>query len=132
MSDLEYLKWFAKTLGYNIGLMHKNGFEHHYIDGGHNVTLDCRIVDLDGIRPLDAPAKPAPIVMSNYDHNIRDQAGLELYYAYKLLIRSAGTIMGFDERYPEKGEAYKICKILGGTLSKNYNIALTEPQQVAQ
>lgn len=53
MSDLEYLEWFAKTLGYNIGLMHRNGFEHHFLGDGHNITLDCRIVDLDSVRRLE-------------------------------------------------------------------------------
>lgn len=44
----KYFEWFAKTLGENIGLMHKNGWFHRYLNE-HNVTLDCRIVDLDSV-----------------------------------------------------------------------------------
>jgi hypothetical protein len=50
MSNLEYLEWFADTLGRNIGLMHRSGWEHHYLF--HNITLDCRLVDFDGARRL--------------------------------------------------------------------------------
>ena len=47
-STEEYLEWFAKTLGKNVGLCHKNHWAHGYLSG-HNITLDCRIVDLDGV-----------------------------------------------------------------------------------
>lgn len=49
----DYMEWFAKTLGENVGLMHKNGWSHNYLTG-HNITLDCRIVDLDGVRKLSS------------------------------------------------------------------------------
>lgn len=44
----DYLKWFAKTAGRNLGLMHKNEWLHEYLTV-HNVTLDCRVVDLDEV-----------------------------------------------------------------------------------
>jgi len=44
----DYLKWFAKTLGKNVGLMHKNKWCHKYLST-HNITLDCRIIDLDSV-----------------------------------------------------------------------------------
>lgn len=44
----KYFKWFAKTLGENIGKMHNNGWFHNYLTE-HNITLDCRIVDLDSV-----------------------------------------------------------------------------------
>lgn len=47
-SGLEYLKWFAETLGKNVGLCHKNKWVHGYLIS-HNITLDCRIVDLDSV-----------------------------------------------------------------------------------
>lgn len=47
----EYLRWFARCLGQNIGLMHKNGWAHCSLTP-HNISLDCRIVDLDTITPL--------------------------------------------------------------------------------
>jgi hypothetical protein len=48
----DYLKWFAETLGGNIGLMHKNGWFHSYLENGNvpkNITLDCRITDRDSV-----------------------------------------------------------------------------------
>lgn len=51
LSNKEYSEWFVKTLGCNVGMMHKNGWLHNYI-GAHNITLDCRIVDLDGVSEL--------------------------------------------------------------------------------
>jgi len=47
-SDETYLRWFAGTLGKNVALMHRNGWIHRYLSP-HNVTLDCRIVDLDSV-----------------------------------------------------------------------------------
>lgn len=52
LSDKGYLEWFAKTLGQNVGLMHKNGYYHRILGAGHNVTLDCRILDLDSAGEL--------------------------------------------------------------------------------
>lgn len=48
ITDKEYFEWFAKTLGANVGIMHRNGWTHRYLST-HNVTLDCRIVDLDSV-----------------------------------------------------------------------------------
>lgn len=52
MSNKAYLEWFAKTLGKNVGLMHRNGWTHEYLTP-HNLTLDCRIVDLDSVERLE-------------------------------------------------------------------------------
>jgi len=52
ISDEEYLKWFAKTLGQNMGRMHRKGWLHNYIFN-HNITLDCRIVDFDAITKIE-------------------------------------------------------------------------------
>lgn len=50
-SDEEYFKWFAQELGRNVGLMHKNGWLYtNWTD--QNITLDCRIVDLDSVEAL--------------------------------------------------------------------------------
>jgi len=48
LSTEEYVEWFAKTLGKNVGLCHKNKWVHSYLTD-HNITLDCRIVDLDSV-----------------------------------------------------------------------------------
>lgn len=42
----EYLRWFATTLGEQIAIMHTWNHCHRFLIG-HNVTLDCRITDLD-------------------------------------------------------------------------------------
>lgn len=47
----DYLKWLASTLGTNVARMHKRGFIHGYLTR-HNITLDCRIVDLDSVKLL--------------------------------------------------------------------------------
>jgi len=51
LSSEDYFIWFAKTLGANVALIHKNGWSHHNLRP-HNITLDCRIVDLDTITQL--------------------------------------------------------------------------------
>lgn len=48
LTDAQYLEWFAKTLGKNVGIMHSNEWVHPYLTD-HNITLDCRIVDLDSV-----------------------------------------------------------------------------------
>ncbi|MBI2639591.1 MAG: hypothetical protein HYW90_01715 [Candidatus Sungbacteria bacterium] len=50
-SDKEYAEWFAKTLGEQVGRIHRLGYYHRYLTI-HNVTLDCRIVDLDTVIKL--------------------------------------------------------------------------------
>lgn len=47
ISDKEYLEWFARTLGENVAIIHKNGWQHNYLHD-QNITLDCRIADFDG------------------------------------------------------------------------------------
>lgn len=48
MSYDEYLAWFGKTMGKNIGLMHQNDWYHRYLTP-HNLTLDSRVVDFDSL-----------------------------------------------------------------------------------
>lgn len=52
-SDKDYFEWFVKTLGENVALMHKNGWYHQYL-ADHNITLDCRIVDVGYVRKLES------------------------------------------------------------------------------
>ncbi|MBI2640061.1 MAG: hypothetical protein HYW90_04215 [Candidatus Sungbacteria bacterium] len=47
----EYLKWFAEALGVQVAKMRKLKVFHGYLTG-HNITLDCRIVDLDSVKPI--------------------------------------------------------------------------------
>jgi hypothetical protein len=52
LSKTAYLEWFIRNLARNVGIMHRNQWEHHYLQDGHNITLDGRMVDLDSVRPL--------------------------------------------------------------------------------
>ncbi len=52
MTDTQYLKWFANQLARQIARMHASGYMHGYLTG-HNITLDCRIVDLDSVQRID-------------------------------------------------------------------------------
>jgi hypothetical protein len=47
-STPEYLEWFAKTLGKEVAKLHKLKLFHNYLSN-HNISLDCRIVDLDSV-----------------------------------------------------------------------------------
>ena len=46
-----YLEWFARTLGEQVGRLHKLGFTHNNLIE-HNITLDCRIIDFDTVRKI--------------------------------------------------------------------------------
>ncbi|MDP9248987.1 MAG: hypothetical protein M3M85_00540 [bacterium] len=48
ISEEEYARWFASTLGQQIARMHKFGYVHRGLYY-HNITTDCRIVDLDSV-----------------------------------------------------------------------------------
>lgn len=50
-SNEKYLKWFAETLGKQVAIIHNAGFIHGYLTD-HNVTLDCRVVDLDSVKEI--------------------------------------------------------------------------------
>lgn len=50
-SGEKYLKWFAQTLGKQVAIIHNAGFIHGYLTD-HNVTLDCRVVDLDSVKEI--------------------------------------------------------------------------------
>lgn len=44
----KYADWFALTLGQQAALIRKHGLHHGFLEA-HNITLDCRIVDLDSV-----------------------------------------------------------------------------------
>jgi len=82
LSDKEYLEWFAKTLGQNVGLLHKNGWYHDYLNP-HNITLDCRIVDLDGVTELSNEYNQLTDL-----HNAQD--------SLRTIMKRLGFILQFD------------------------------------
>lgn len=60
-SNEAYLHWFGKSLAENVARMHKAGYTHGYLTK-HNVTLDCRIVDLDSVTPVTKAMDAIPFV----------------------------------------------------------------------
>lgn len=101
ISTEEYLGWFAKTLGTNVGLMHKNGWYHCYLRWGHNITLDCRIVDLDSLSELKNEGQRCDDYMAARDE-IRDLVWL---FKEKALFEKkfTGAFMeAYDSVFPEK------------------------------
>ena len=50
-SKEDYVQWFAQTLGKQVAIIHNAGFIHGYLTD-HNITLDCRIVDLDSVKKI--------------------------------------------------------------------------------
>lgn len=48
----DYATWFVRTLGSQVGRLHKLGYAHGYLTH-HNITLDCRLVDFDSVKPVD-------------------------------------------------------------------------------
>lgn len=51
-SNEQYLFWFAETLGVQIAKIRKLNLHHGYLSE-HNITLDCRIVDLDSVTTVE-------------------------------------------------------------------------------
>ena len=51
-STEDYLRWFAETLGQQVATLHKNSYSHGFLTA-HNLTLDCSLVDLDSVEPLE-------------------------------------------------------------------------------
>lgn len=52
-SNMEYLNWFLETLGEQLAILHNASYYHTYLTP-HNITLDCRIIDLDSVGKLPA------------------------------------------------------------------------------
>ena len=48
-STHDYMDWWMKEVAKNLAKLHDLGKVHHYM-GGHNLTLDGRIVDNDGVK----------------------------------------------------------------------------------
>lgn len=50
-----YLTWLVKSIGEGLGIMHANGLRHNYLGALHNITLDARFVDFDGVTEHSQP-----------------------------------------------------------------------------
>lgn len=79
-SDREYMTWFAETLGKQIAVIHSAGYWHNYLTE-HNITLDCRIVDLDSVNKLP---KTDSIIRRKIKKDLEYTIGSlkSLYYAF--------------------------------------------------
>lgn len=67
----EYMEWFADNLGKQIAIIHNDGYQHGGLHS-HNITLDCRIVDLDAMKPLPEDIRHRiRIVRGDYDFALR-------------------------------------------------------------
>lgn len=61
----DYLKWFAQTLGENLGKMHKNNWVHRGLSS-HNITLDCRFVDFGAAENLPSDKTQADKIKNDW------------------------------------------------------------------
>lgn len=82
LSNEDYLKWFARTLGHNLRLMHEGGWTYG-LKNSHNVTLDCRFVDVIGARKVRGRSLTREIA-----ENIRDA---------KVLVYGLANRLGIDK-----------------------------------
>ncbi|MBI2196064.1 hypothetical protein HYU45_00435 [Candidatus Daviesbacteria bacterium] len=95
LSEEDYLKWFGKVLGQSVGLMHKNGWYHRYLNS-HNITLDGRIVDLDSLTELTSYSQ------ANDDHVTVKEAFINLIHrTRKSSVIPLNFVAVFDEAYEE-------------------------------
>jgi len=58
ISKKEYLDWFTRTLARQVAAMHSKGWSHANLSE-HNITLDCRIKDLESINGIRGYAHPS-------------------------------------------------------------------------
>lgn len=63
-----YLKWFIEAAGDNLGVMHQIECQHGYLTR-HNITLDCRIVDLDSVEEFYSPTQKEKEYEMEMDYN---------------------------------------------------------------
>lgn len=68
-SATEYVFWLAETLARELAKIHNLGFTHGYISP-HNVTLDGRIVDTDGMDKLANQKMQAVYMEIDYEKGI--------------------------------------------------------------
>jgi hypothetical protein len=126
MSNADYLEWFAKTLGHNLGLLHKNGWMHNYIHAGHNITLDCRLVDFDSV----TQAKKEPRPYGFYQTPVGD----ELDFTRDVLQKFIPTVMDWgnpkitsvDEK---RQEIYRLVDKLTEIFDKSYSAVYPYPKE---
>jgi len=94
LSPKEYLQWFAQTLGKNVGLMHREGFAHNNLIT-HNITLDCRIIDLATVNKLPKSRNKRGKMIANEICQVKGSL-IDLKEAIKAL--------GEEKKYKEVGE----------------------------
>ena len=111
----EYLAWFAKTLGENVALMHKNGWKHDYLNR-HNITLDCRIVDLDSVKNLSEDF--------DKEYHVGDVGGADLFNAINNMAWLFKKLYKLEGGEPTENLAY-----YQNLVVKNYNAIFTPKER---
>ncbi len=70
LTNAEYLDWFAETFGYNVGMVHREGWVHGLLSP-HNVTLDVRICDLDTVEKIKNNKERLDEIRFARNHSLR-------------------------------------------------------------
>lgn len=102
-SVADYYSWFCVTLGEQVAKMHKNGYAHDCLTP-HNITLDCRIVDLDSV--VDSSHKEFQDIVKKDKKEARDSLE-KLFEAINIINKKEGISHGdlkfakdeFDSEY---------------------------------
>jgi len=74
----DYIDWFIDSYGRNLGLMHAAGLVHSFMHPG-NITLDCRILDLDSMQKLEEAFVAQSESASHYNTRVNKEYSRELY-----------------------------------------------------
>lgn len=87
LSVNDYLEWFIDAHGQNLGRMHAGGYVHRFMHAG-NVTLDCRILDLDSMQTFsEAHAAEKERLAQYYGTTVLQEASRENF-----VIRDSRTV----------------------------------------
>lgn len=71
LTNAEYLDWFAGTLGYNVGMVHRRG-DLHGLLSGYNVTLDVSLCDLDTVEKIKNNKERLDEIKFARNHSLKD------------------------------------------------------------
>lgn len=97
-SDEEYFLWFSKTLGEQIARIKKQELYHGFLHS-QNITLDCRIVDLDSVRPIEM------VLKGKKDENITPESLHAIDY-HDALHGSLGELLMYNSRMDLRDVCY--------------------------
>jgi hypothetical protein len=96
----EYLKWFVSTLGEQVAKMHRRGWRHKYLTE-HNITLDCRIVDLDSVEDIHKDAENEKLA-ATWDGTTEERVNRLMVSDCNFTKSSLGSMMKYGYAWEEK------------------------------